>query len=115
VEFRGQVAARLRSLRGWLGWTQGELAVKAGVTRNFVSAVECGGIGLDAWRLRLVAHALGTTLDRLLSDSHLNRDLHSDLHSDLPGDLDRDLADGLDSYVERGAGRPEQEAEPFDR
>lgn len=66
--FRRQVGKRLRSQRIWLELSQDEVAAKAGVTRNFVSAVERGAQGLDAWRLTYVAHALGTTLAWLLGD-----------------------------------------------
>ena len=68
AEFRRQVSARLRGQRAWLGRTQEEVAASAGVNRGFISAVERGTQRLDAWRLRLVAEALGTTLDRLLDD-----------------------------------------------
>jgi transcriptional regulator with XRE-family HTH domain len=64
---RSQVGRRLHLRRVWLGLAQQEVADKAGVSRNFVSAIERGAQGLDAWRLRLVADALGTTLDWLLS------------------------------------------------
>ena len=64
--FRRQVGKRLRSQRIWLELSQDEVATKAGVTRNFISAVERGAQGLDAWRLTHVAHALGTTLYWLL-------------------------------------------------
>lgn len=66
--FRRQAGKRLRSQRIWLELSQDEVAIKAGVTRNFVSAVERGAQGLDAWRLTRVAHALGTTLGWLLGD-----------------------------------------------
>ncbi len=68
--FRRQVGKRLRSQRIWLELSQDEVAAKAGVTRNFVSAIERGAQGLDAWRLTHVAHALGTTLGWLLGDPH---------------------------------------------
>jgi transcriptional regulator with XRE-family HTH domain len=37
------------------------------VTSNFVSSIERGARGLDAYRLWAVADALGTTLDWLLA------------------------------------------------
>lgn len=67
--YRHQVGRRLRLHRVWLALTQDELAGKAGVSRNYISSIERGTIGLDAWRLRLVARALGTTLGWLLDDS----------------------------------------------
>jgi transcriptional regulator with XRE-family HTH domain len=47
--------------------SQQDVAEKAGVSRNFASAVERGRQGLDAWRLHLAATAVGVTLDWLLS------------------------------------------------
>jgi len=65
-DFRRQIGRRLHVRRRWLGLGQQDVADKAGVTRNFVSAIERGIQGLDAWRLRRVADALGVTLDWLL-------------------------------------------------
>jgi transcriptional regulator with XRE-family HTH domain len=45
--------------RLWLGLSQQKVADNAGVSRNFVSAIERGAQGLDAWRLLLVADAVG--------------------------------------------------------
>jgi transcriptional regulator with XRE-family HTH domain len=64
--FRDQVGRRLHLRRTWLGLSQDDIARKAGLTRNFISAIERGTQGLDAWRLRLVADAIGVTLDWLL-------------------------------------------------
>ena len=61
------VARRLRFRRIWMNFSQQELADKALVARNFVSAIERGVQGLDAWRLWAVADALGVTLDWLLA------------------------------------------------
>ena len=65
-DFRRQVGRRLHQRRTWLRLAQQDVADKAGVTRNFVSAIERGTQSLDAWRLRLVADTLGVTLDWLL-------------------------------------------------
>lgn len=75
-----QVGRRARTRRVWLGLSQDEVAVKAGVTRNFVSSIERGAQGLDAWRLRLLADALGAPLDWLLSGPD------RELPGDAPGD-----------------------------
>jgi len=64
---REQVGRRLRLRRMWLGLSQDELAYWARVTRNFVSAIERGAQGLDAWRLWAVADALGMSVDWLLT------------------------------------------------
>ena len=62
------VGRRLRVWRVLNDRTQGDLAVEAGVTRNFVSAIERGAQGLDAVRLRKVAAAMDTPLAELLAD-----------------------------------------------
>lgn len=64
---RRDVGRRLRFRRFWLGLSQDELARRAQVTRNFVSAIERGAQGLDAWRLWAAADVLGVTLDWILA------------------------------------------------
>jgi transcriptional regulator with XRE-family HTH domain len=67
TELRRQVGRRAYVRRVWLELSQQEVADKAGLTRNFVSAIERGAQGLDAWRLWALAEALGGTLDWLLT------------------------------------------------
>lgn len=69
AEYRAHVARRALLARTALGLTQDEAAEKAGETRNFVSSVERMTIGLDAWRLGLLADALEVPLPWLLSRS----------------------------------------------
>jgi DNA-binding XRE family transcriptional regulator len=72
VKFRAEVGWRLRKLRTWNDdLSQDELARLAGVTRNFVSAIERGAQGLDAWRLWRIADALGVPLGVLLCQEPL--------------------------------------------
>ena len=58
----------------WLAWramhdrTQEDLAAAAGVTRNFVSAIERGAQGLDAVRLRKLAAEMGMSVADLLAE-----------------------------------------------
>jgi transcriptional regulator with XRE-family HTH domain len=59
--FRAQVARRLVTRRRWLGLSQQEVAARAGVSRNFVSAIERGAQSLDAWRLLRIGDVLGVT------------------------------------------------------
>jgi hypothetical protein len=66
-ELRRQVGRRTYMRRVWLHLSQQELADKAQVARNFVSAIERGAQGLDAWRLWCLADALDTTVDWLLA------------------------------------------------
>lgn len=64
---RRQIGRRVYMRRVWLGLNQQEVADRAGVTRNFVSAIERGAQGLDAWRLWALADGLGGTLSWLLT------------------------------------------------
>jgi transcriptional regulator with XRE-family HTH domain len=65
-QFRRDVGRRIRSERWLRNLRQEELARRAGVTRNFVSAVERGTQRLDAWRLLHLARALDCELGYLL-------------------------------------------------
>ena len=66
--FRAEVGSRLRFARGLVGLSQDELASRAGISRAFVSGIECGTHGLDAWRLRQLARSLDRSLCWLLGD-----------------------------------------------
>jgi transcriptional regulator with XRE-family HTH domain len=66
--YRREIGRRIRDERFWRNLRQEELAERAEVSRHFVSAVERGRHGLDAWRLRKVAHALGRDLAWLLEE-----------------------------------------------
>jgi transcriptional regulator with XRE-family HTH domain len=66
--YRREIGRRIRDERFWRNLRQDELAERAGVSRTFVSAIERGRHGLDAWRLRKVAHALGRDLAWLLAE-----------------------------------------------
>jgi transcriptional regulator with XRE-family HTH domain len=66
--FRREVGNRIRAERYLLNLRQEELAERAGVSRNFVSAVERGTQRLDAWRLLHLAYALDCDLGWLLLD-----------------------------------------------
>jgi transcriptional regulator with XRE-family HTH domain len=68
VEFRRMVGLRIRVWRVMHGRSQDDLARSAGVTRNFVSAIERGAQGLDAVRLRRLAAAMGIELAELLAE-----------------------------------------------
>ena len=66
--YRRAIGKRIRVWRVMNERSQDELAAEAGVTRNFVSAIERGAQGLDAVRLRRLAAAMGMTLAELLAD-----------------------------------------------
>jgi ribosome-binding protein aMBF1 (putative translation factor) len=65
-DYRRQIGRRARVARVHLDLSRNDIATKAGVTRNFVSAIERGAQGLDTWRLRQLADALGVPLGWLL-------------------------------------------------
>ena len=67
-EYRRTIGKRVRVERVWRDLTQEQLAKKAGVTRNFISAIERGDQGLDAFRLGRIAGALGLRLAELLGE-----------------------------------------------
>jgi transcriptional regulator with XRE-family HTH domain len=66
--YRREIGRRIRDERFWRNLRQEQLAERAEVSRHFVSAIERGRHGLDAWRLRKVAHALGRDLGWLLEE-----------------------------------------------
>jgi len=66
--YRRAVGKRIRVWRVMHERAQDELAAEAGVTRNFVSAIERGAQGLDAVRLRRLARAMNISLGDLLAD-----------------------------------------------
>jgi transcriptional regulator with XRE-family HTH domain len=68
VGYRRAVGKRIRVWRVLHDLSQDDLARSAGVTRNFVSAIERGAQGLDAVRLRRLALAMGMSLGDLLAD-----------------------------------------------
>jgi DNA-binding XRE family transcriptional regulator len=68
-EYRAQVGRRVHLARIGRDLTQDEVARRAAVTRNVVSAIERGAQGLDAWRLDKLADALGVSLSWLLGRS----------------------------------------------
>jgi transcriptional regulator with XRE-family HTH domain len=68
IAFRRTVGLRIRVWRVVHDRSQDDLARAAGVTRNFVSAIERGAQGLDAVRLRRLAVAMGIELAELLAE-----------------------------------------------
>ena len=68
VAYRRAVGKRIRVWRVLHDRSQDQLAADAGVTRNFVSAIERGAQGLDAVRLRHLAAAMDMSLAELLAD-----------------------------------------------
>ena len=68
-EYRQQVGRRIRLARIRRDLTRDDVAQRAGMTRDFVSAVERGMHGVDAWRLDKIADILGVSLSWLIGQS----------------------------------------------
>ncbi len=73
LAYRQEIGRRIREERFRLNLRQEELAIRARVSRHFVSSIERGRHGLDAWRLRQVAEALGRDLGWLLAEPDPHR------------------------------------------
>lgn len=67
--YRHEVGGRIRALRAERGLTQEALALRSGVTRNVLIAVEHGRRGLLYERLFDIADALDVPAGRLLGES----------------------------------------------
>ena len=63
---------RVRLLRRTSELTQDELAVRAGMSRSFVSLIEHGRHGIDIARLARLAAALDQPLSTLIRDAELS-------------------------------------------
>jgi len=68
LAYRRAVGKRIRVWRAEHDHRQDQLAAAAGVTRNFVSAIERSAVGLDAVRLHRIAAAMNVPLADLLAD-----------------------------------------------
>ena len=62
---------RIRLLRLTAELTQDELAVKAGMSRSFLSLIEHGRHGIDVARLARLAAALDESLSTLIREAEL--------------------------------------------
>ena len=61
------VGERIRGRRSELGWTQDQLAQKAGISKSFLSDLENGKRSVGAINLLDIARALGVSLDFLMT------------------------------------------------
>lgn len=62
-----RLGQRIRRLRDIRGWTQAELAERAGVDRSFLADVERGKRNISILNLSLIAEALGVSLAQMFS------------------------------------------------
>ena len=61
------VGERIRGRRAELGWTQDQLAQRAGISKSFLSDLENGKRSVGANNLLDIARALGVSLDFLMT------------------------------------------------
>lgn len=62
------LGTRVRQLRGWKGWSQEALAVRSGLSRDFVAKVELGKMSPGLLRVWDLADGLEVGLAELFSD-----------------------------------------------
>ncbi len=67
TELALEVGRRILKLREDQGWTQEQLADRAGLSQNFIACVERGEKGLGSESIIKISRALGTTTDHLLT------------------------------------------------
>lgn len=72
-ELRRTVGRRLRLARRLVELTQQEVATAAGVSRSMVALVERGANGIDVYRLRRMASAVGMDLTELFDEPNGRR------------------------------------------
>jgi transcriptional regulator with XRE-family HTH domain len=68
MELRRAVGRRLRLARRLVELTQEEVATAAGISRSMVALVEQGTHGIDVYRLRRMAAAVGMDLTELFDE-----------------------------------------------
>ena len=61
-----RMATRLKTLRQRRGWTQTELAARAGLHRVFIAKLEAGAQDPSLTTLEKLARALGVKVSRLI-------------------------------------------------
>lgn len=72
-EFAGAVGERIRSARQERGWTQAELAERAGLSVNYVARLERGELGPSLFVAHRIAEALRVSLEELVSARPVRR------------------------------------------
>jgi len=66
------VGGRIKERRAELGWTQEQLAQKAGISKSFLSELENGKRSVSADNLLDLARALGVSLDYLMTGEDMD-------------------------------------------
>lgn len=60
---RDRIGIRIANLRAAKGWTQAELADRAGLQRTHISRIEAGKYAVTFETIEAIAHAMGMTVD----------------------------------------------------
>jgi y4mF family transcriptional regulator len=68
------VGQRIKDRRAELGWTQEQLAQKAGISKSFLSELENGKRSVSADNLLDLARALGVSLDYLMTGKEMEKE-----------------------------------------
>ena len=65
MDINKQLGMRIKYLRGLKKWSQEDLALEAGVNKNYLSDLERGSRNPTVKVLEKIAHALGISLEQL--------------------------------------------------
>ncbi len=84
------LGSNIRKLRKEFGWTQQQLAEKAGISVPFMTQIELGRKSASLEVIQGITAALGTTYKQLFDDSNSNELHKSNLFS-----LERRLSDSV--------------------
>lgn len=65
MNIKQALGKRIKTLRNELGFSQEELADRAGIDRTYITSVECGKRNISIVNIEKIAMALGVTLPKL--------------------------------------------------
>lgn len=65
MNIKQALGKRIKTLRNELGFSQEELADRAGIDRTYITSVECGKRNISIVNIEKIATALGVTLSKL--------------------------------------------------
>lgn len=65
MNIKEALGKRIKTLRNELGFSQEELADRAGIDRTYITSVECGKRNISIVNIEKIATALGVTLSKL--------------------------------------------------
>ncbi len=71
MDIKVAVGKRIRQLRNEIGFSQEELADRAGIDRTYITSVECGKRNISIVNVEKIANALGVTPAKLFDFENL--------------------------------------------